>query len=38
MVRMIMEMISNRGFTLITGNGKRSRLRRLKNGVLQAVA
>jgi len=35
MVRMIMEMVSNRSFTLTTGNSKRSRLRRLKNGVLQ---
>jgi len=35
MVRMIMEMIGNRSFTLTTGNGRRSRLRRLKNGVPQ---
>jgi len=35
MVHMIMEMISNRSFTLTTGNGQRSRLRRLKNGVPQ---
>jgi len=35
MVRMIMEIVGNRRFTLTTGNGKRSRLRRLKNGVLQ---
>jgi len=28
-----MEMVSNRSFTLTTGNGQRSRLRRLKNGV-----
>jgi len=35
MVRMIMEMVGNRSFTLTTGNGKRSRLRRLKNGVPQ---
>jgi len=35
MVRMIMEMVSNRSFTLTTGNGQRSRLRRLKNGVPQ---
>ena len=34
-IRMIMEMVSNRSFTLTTGNGKRSRLRRLKNGVSQ---
>ena len=33
MVHMIMEMVSNRSFT--TGNGQRSRLRRLKNGVPQ---
>jgi len=32
---MIMEMVGNRSFTLTTGNGKRSRLRRLKNGVSQ---
>jgi len=30
-----MEMGGNRSFTLTTGNGKRSRLRRLKNGVPQ---
>jgi len=35
MVYMIMEMVSNRRFTLTTGNGQRSRLRRLKNGVPQ---
>ena len=34
MVRMIMELVGNRSFTLITGNSKRSRLRRLKNGVV----
>ena len=28
-----MEMVSNHSFTLTTGNGQRSRLRRLKNGV-----
>jgi len=33
MVHMIMEMVSNRSFTLTTGNGKRSRFPRLKNGV-----
>ena len=33
MVHMIMEMVSNRSFTLTTGNSKRNRLRRLKNGV-----
>ena len=30
-----MEMVSNRSITLTTGNGQRSRLRRLKNGVPQ---
>jgi len=35
MVHMIMEMVSNRSFILTTGNSKRSRLRRLKNGVPQ---
>jgi len=35
MHRMIMEMVGNRSFTLTTGNGKRSRLRRLKKGVPQ---
>jgi len=30
-----MEMIDNRSFTLTIGNGQRSRLRRLKNGVPQ---
>ena len=30
-----MEMVGNRRFTLTTGNGKRSKLRRLKNGVSQ---
>jgi len=34
-IHMIMEMVSNRSFTLTTGNNKRSRLRRLKNGVPQ---
>ena len=34
-VHMIMEMVGNRSFTLITGNGQRSRLRRLKKGVPQ---
>ena len=38
MVRMIMEMVGNRSFTLTTGNGKRSRLRRLKNGVPQDLS
>ena len=33
MVRMIMELVRNRSFTLTTGDSKQSRLRRLKNGV-----
>jgi len=32
---MIMQMVSNRSFTLTTGNGQRSRLRLLRNGVPQ---
>jgi len=32
---MIKELAGNRSFILITGNGKRSRLRRLTNGVPQ---
>ena len=36
MVRMIMELVRNRSFTLPTGDSKQSRLRRLKNGVSQA--
>ena len=35
LVRMIMELVQNRSFTLTTGNGKQSRLRRLKNSVPQ---
>jgi len=35
MVRLIMEMVGNRSFTLTIANGKRSTLRRLKNGVPQ---
>ena len=35
MVRMIMELVWNRSFTLTTGDSKRGRLRRLKNGVPQ---
>ena len=35
MVRMIMEFVRNRSFTLTTGDSKQSRLRRLKNGVPQ---
>ena len=34
-VRMIMELVRNRSFTLTTGDSKQSRLRRLKNGVSQ---
>jgi len=33
MVRMINELVGNRSLTLTTGINKRSRLRRLKNGV-----
>ena len=33
MVKMIMELVRNRSFTLTTGDSKQSRLRRLKNGV-----
>ena len=35
MVKMIMELVRNRRFTLITGDSKQGRLRRLKNGVPQ---
>ena len=35
MVRLIMELVRNRSFTLTTGDSKQSRLRRLKNGVPQ---
>jgi len=35
LVHMIVEMVGNRSFTLTTGNVQRSRLRRLKNSVLQ---
>ena len=35
MVKMIMELVRNRGFTLTTGESKQSRLRRLKNRVPQ---
>ena len=35
MVHIIMEMVSNRSFTLTTGNGQRNTLQRLKNGVPQ---
>ena len=35
MVHMIMEMVGNHSLTLTTGNGQKSRLRRLKNGIPQ---
>ena len=35
MVRMIMELVRNRSFTLTTGDSKQSRLHRLKNGIPQ---
>ena len=35
MVKMIMELVQNRSFTLTTGDSTQSRLRRLKNGVPQ---
>ena len=35
MVRMIMELVRNRSFTLTIGDSKQSRLRRLKNGFSQ---
>ena len=35
MVKMIMELVQNRSFTLTTGDSKQSRLCRLKNGVPQ---
>ena len=35
MVKMIMELVRNRSFTLTTGDSKQSRLLRLKNGVPQ---
>ena len=35
MVRMLMELVRNRSFTLTTSDSKQSRLRRLKNGVPQ---
>ena len=37
MVRMIMELVRNRRFTLTTGDSKQSRLRRLKNSVPQEL-
>ena len=33
MIKMIMELVRNRSFTLTTGDSKQSRLRRLNNGV-----
>ena len=33
MVRMIMELVRNRTFTLTTGDNKQSRLKRLRNGL-----
>ena len=35
MILMILELVHNRSFALITGPGKQSRLRRLKNGASQ---
>ena len=35
MVRIIMELVRNRSFTLTTGDNKQSRLRRLRNGLPQ---
>ena len=35
MIKMIMELVQNRSFTLTTGDSKQSRLRRLENGVPQ---
>ena len=35
MVSLIMELVRNRSFTLTTGSGSKSRLRRLRNGVPQ---
>ena len=37
MVRMIMELVRNRSFTLNIGDSKQSRLRRLKNGVSKGL-
>ena len=37
-VHVIMEMVGNRSFAHTTGNGTRSRLRTLKNGITQACA
>ena len=38
MVRIIMELVRNRSFTLTTGDSKQSRLRCLKNGIPQGSA
>ena len=38
MVRTIMELVQNRIFTLTSGDGKQSRLRRLRNGLPQGSA
>ena len=35
MVSLIMELVRNQSFFLTTGTGKQTRLKRLKNGVLQ---
>ena len=37
MVKLIMELVRNQSFTLITGDSKQSRLRRLKYGVPQGL-
>ena len=37
MVKMIMELVRNRSFTLTTGDSKQSRLRRLKNSIPQGL-
>ena len=37
MVKIIMKLVRNRSFILTTGDSKQSRLRRLKNGVLQGL-
>ena len=38
MVRMIMELVQNRNFTLTTGDSKQSRLHRLKNSVFSGIS
>ena len=35
MIRMIMELVQNKSFTLTIGDSKQSRLRRLQNGLAQ---